>query len=267
VRGRRPPPAATDTVFKIVKPKAERMNTERAPASALDEILSHTGYLLLDFDGPICSLFAGTNTAPVADLLRGALLRRGITPPAAVAATGDWFKIMSYAASAGPEAGADVEAELTRLECGAAATAEPTACAREVLAACAGSARPVAVVSNNSARAVRSYLAGRGLEGLVAAVVARTANEPAKLKPSPYLIETAAEELGAATADCALVGDSPADIQAARTARARGIGLAAAPGNRGRLAAAGAEVVISSMAELAIQILGPAGRARCGSAG
>jgi hypothetical protein len=39
--------------FKIAKLKAERMNTERAPASALDDILSQARYLLLDFDGPI----------------------------------------------------------------------------------------------------------------------------------------------------------------------------------------------------------------------
>jgi hypothetical protein len=67
--------------FKIAKPKAERMNTEHAP-SALDDMLSRAGYLLLDFDGPICSLFAGTPTAPVADRLRGVLLRRGVALPA-----------------------------------------------------------------------------------------------------------------------------------------------------------------------------------------
>jgi hypothetical protein len=84
------------------------MNNERGPASALDEILSRTRRLLLDFDGPICSLFAGTNTAPVAGLLRGVLRRRGVTLPAAVADTGDWFSIMSFAASAGPGARAGV---------------------------------------------------------------------------------------------------------------------------------------------------------------
>jgi beta-phosphoglucomutase-like phosphatase (HAD superfamily) len=238
------------------------MNTEPAPASALDEILNRTGYLLLDFDGPICSLFAGTNTAPVAGLLRGVLLRRGVALRPAVADTGDWFKIMSFAASAGPDAGADVESELTRLECRAARTAEPTAFAADVLAACAESARPVAVVSNNSHRAVRSYLAGHGLDGLVAAIAARTGNDPARLKPSPYLIDMAAEELSAATADCALVGDSRADILAARLAGVRGIGLAAAPQDRARLAAAGAETVIFSMAELASGL-----RACCGSPG
>jgi HAD superfamily hydrolase (TIGR01509 family) len=234
------------------------MNTEREPA--LDDILSQTRHLLLDFDGPVCSLFAGTDTEPVAGLLRGVLLRRGVAPPAAVAVTGDWFAILSFAASAGPDAGAAVEAELARLECLAARTAAPTAHAREVLAACAGSARPVAVVSNNSARAVRAYLAGHGLDGLVATVAARAGNDPAKLKPSPYLIDVAARSLGAAAADCVLVGDSAADMQAARAAGARGIGLAAAPGDRARLAAAGAGAVISGMAGLASAL-----RARCGS--
>jgi phosphoglycolate phosphatase-like HAD superfamily hydrolase len=225
------------------------MNTERAPA--LDDILRQTRHLLLDFDGPVCSLFAGTDTAPVAARLRGVLLRHGVALPPAVAGTGDWFAILSFAASARPDAGAAVEAELAGLECGAARTAAPTAHAREVLAACAESGRLVAVVSNNSARAVRSYLAGHGLDGLVTAVAARTGNDKAKLKPSPYLIGVAARELEAAAADCMLVGDSVTDIEAARSAGARAIGLAAAPGHRARLAAAGADAVISGLAELA----------------
>jgi hypothetical protein len=62
--------------FKIAKPKAERMNTERAPAAALDDILNQARHVLLDFDGPVCSLFAGTPTAPVMGDLASALLAR-----------------------------------------------------------------------------------------------------------------------------------------------------------------------------------------------
>lgn len=238
------------------------MNTERAPASALDDILSRARFLLLDFDGPICSLFAGTPTAPVAGRLLGVLRRHGVALPAAVADSGDWFAILACAAAAGALPGASVEAELAGLECQAAQTAAPTAQAGDVLAACAQADMPVAVVSNNSGQAVRGYLAGHGLDGLVAAVAARTGNDPATLKPSPYLVDVAARELGAATADCVLVGDSPADMRAARVAGARAVGLAAQPADRARLAAAGADAVIRGMGDL-LSVL----RARCGNLG
>ena len=39
-------------------------------ASDLDTILARTRHLLLDFDGPICSIFAGLPAATVADRLR-----------------------------------------------------------------------------------------------------------------------------------------------------------------------------------------------------
>jgi len=53
------------------------MNTEREPA--LDDILGRTRQLLLDFDGPVCSLFAGTDTEPVAGL--ASALRAGCGSP------------------------------------------------------------------------------------------------------------------------------------------------------------------------------------------
>jgi hypothetical protein len=39
----------------------------RAPVDALDRVLLRTYNLLIDFDGPVCSLFAGTPTAAIVD--------------------------------------------------------------------------------------------------------------------------------------------------------------------------------------------------------
>jgi putative transposase len=61
----------------------------------------------------------------------------------------------------------------------------------DVVTACQNSGRSVSVVSNNSARAVRSYLARHGLDDRISLVVARTSHDPALLKPSPYLITQA----------------------------------------------------------------------------
>ena len=52
---------------------------------------------------------------------------------------------------------------MTDLEVAAAATAKPTPYIHEVLDGCKESGRTVAVVSNNGARAVTSYLERHGL--------------------------------------------------------------------------------------------------------
>jgi phosphoglycolate phosphatase len=232
--------------------KTGPMNAQCATNSALADIVRRARHLLLDFDGPVCSLFAGTATAPVAGRLRAVLGARGIRLSPAIVETSDWFAIMSFAASADPVAGWQVEAELARSECEAVATAEPAEHLTDVLAACDHSGRLVAVVSNNSAQAVRQYLTRHNLDQRIPVVVARTGPDTGRLKPSPHFIEAAAAGLGAAPADCAVVGDSPADIRAARAAGAGAIGYAAAPSDRARLAAAGADAIISSLADLAL---------------
>ena len=50
--------------------RVPRMTGPIPAASDLDTILARTRHLLLDFDGPICSIFAGLPAATVADRLR-----------------------------------------------------------------------------------------------------------------------------------------------------------------------------------------------------
>jgi phosphoglycolate phosphatase len=230
------------------------MSPERAPFAALDNILRRTRYLLIDFDGPICSLFAGTPTAPVADDLRAVIVRREVPLPAAIENTTDWFKILAYATSVGPDVGASVEAALTELETKAVTTAAPTPYIQDVIAACHQSGRVVAVISNNSASAVRAYLDTHDLASQVSAIAARTRPDPAILKPSPHLIKEAASALGTSQSTCAVVGDSQSDIQAAHSAGALSIGYAKTSADADDLAAAGAGAVILSLAELALQL-------------
>jgi beta-phosphoglucomutase-like phosphatase (HAD superfamily) len=75
--------------------------------------------------------------------------------------------------------------EMADLEVAAAATAKLTPYVHEVLAGCRESGRVVAVVSNNSARAVTAYLDRHGLSDGIAQVVARPSHDPALLKPVP----------------------------------------------------------------------------------
>jgi len=89
------------------------MSTGRASFAALDDILSQARHLLIDFDGPICSLFAGTPTAPIADRLRRLLTAEGARLPQAIEDTGNWFEILTFAASVSADLAARIESELT----------------------------------------------------------------------------------------------------------------------------------------------------------
>jgi hypothetical protein len=55
--------------------------TSDAPVDTLDRVLLRTCHLLIDFDGPVCSLFAGTPTAPIAARLRTILTGAGVALP------------------------------------------------------------------------------------------------------------------------------------------------------------------------------------------
>ena len=232
------------------------MTSAGAPVDALDRVLLRTCHLLIDFDGPVCSLFAGTPTAPIATRLRTILTRAGVALPRAIRDTGNWFEIFVFAAVTGPALARQVESELAALEAAAAHTAAPTPDLTDVLSACHESGRQVAIVSNNSARAVRIYLDIHELTGQIGAVAARTGHDPALLKPSSYLIKQAASELGTVPSACALIGDSPSDIAAARSARASSIGYAATSGGTRQLLAAGADAIITTMADLVARIRG-----------
>jgi beta-phosphoglucomutase-like phosphatase (HAD superfamily) len=229
------------------------MTSPTPPGSDLDTIVSQTRHLLLDFDGPICSIFAGLPAATVADRLRK-LFSDHTQLPDDIARTPDPLEVFAYAATISEDLATLVETEMTDQELAAVATAAPTPYVHEVVTACQDSGRSVAVVSNNSAAAVHSYLARHGLDDRISLVIARTNHDPALLKPRPYLITQAVDGLDAASEGCTLVGDSVTDVQAAHLASVQSIGYANKPGKRERLAAAGAGAIINSLAELALRL-------------
>lgn len=197
--------------------------------------------LLLDFDGPVCSIFSGCPAPRVAaDLvaLIGAEDVRGETDPLAVLR---W---------AGDHCGHDVtvavEEALCAAELRAAALAEPTPFAREVIL---GAGVPVAIVSNNSAAAIEAYLTAHDLAAGVTAVVGRAYADPRRMKPNPAPVLDAVRTLGVEPSACALVGDSLSDIEAARAAGVTAIGYANRPWKRAAFTTA--DLVITSMREVA----------------
>ena len=228
------------------------MTSPAANSSDLDAIVSRTRHLLLDFDGPVCSVFAGLPAHIIASRLRKLLGDRAQLP-AGIARTPDPIEVFTYAATISTDLAARVETEMTDLELAAVATAAPTPYVHDIVTACQNSGRTVSIVSNNSARAVHAYLARHGLDDRINLVVARTSHDPALLKPSPHLITQAVEALDAEPAECTLVGDSVTDVQAARLANVHSIGYANQPGQRERLSETGAGAIINSLADLALR--------------
>lgn len=220
----------------------------------LGDVLAGVRHLLLDFDGPICSIFGGLAAPSVADHLRGILTRRGITTPAEVTDSRDPFDILRFTAGIELELAEAIEAELRQMERRATRSAIPTLHADQVINACRHSGRTVSVVSNNSRAAVGDYLAQHDLASRFDCVIGRSEPDPALLKPDPHLVKQAIVQLDAEPAECVLVGDSVSDIQAAHRAGIMSIGYANKPGKAQRLSDAGAGTVITAMADLATQL-------------
>jgi len=230
------------------------MSSGRAPFAALDDILSQTEHLLISFDGPVCSLFAVTAAAHVADSLREVFAQEDVRVPQSIEHTGNWLEILSYAAAVSPDLAVRVESELTAMESAAVTMAALTPYIHEVLTACRDSARPVAIISDHSATAVRAYLVLHDLYGPIGLIAARIGPDSAVLMPRPDLIELAVTGLDTQSSDCALVGGSVTDIQAAHAAGVHSIGYARTPRDADDLVDAGADAIIVSMADLALRL-------------
>jgi phosphoglycolate phosphatase len=221
----------------------------RAIGDELAELLAGTRFLLLDFDGPTCAIFAGRPAQTVVRELLDVLAAEHTPVPARLADAKDPFDVLRYAGTISTDLAHRVEAQLRTNEVEATRTATATPHATEVIDAWRSTGRPVAIVSNNSAAAVATYLSDHAIT--VDHVAARTSADPALLKPSPHLITQATRALDAQPAACALVGDSPSDVAAARHAGVASVGYANKPGKHHTLADAGADVVIDDLQAIA----------------
>jgi phosphoglycolate phosphatase len=220
----------------------------------LDAIIARTRWLLIDFDGPICSIFSGLPAPLVADHLRKVVTDLSVPLPEEVERTQDPMEVFAWSATVSPELAERVEAELTAQEVAAVATAEPTPYIHDVLAACRESNRITAVVSNNSELAVQTYLTRHGLSDRTGPIFARTSHDPSLLKPSPYLIVRAIKAMVAEPTATALIGDSLTDIEGSRLAHISSIGYANKPGKYERMITAGVKAAVSSLADVAVKL-------------
>lgn len=230
-----------------------------AAGDPVAELLRRVRTVLLDFDGPVCSIFAGYPAPVVADELAAVSANAGYPVPESFLLRSDPLDVLRFAGTIGAELVALIEQELSRAELAAADTAEETPGAGAFLAACRATGRTVAVVSNNSAGAITRYLNRLGWADQVDAIEGRDPSDPALMKPHPHVLLRALAHLGAPAKSAVMVGDSLTDIEAGLAAEVWTIGYANKPGKDEAMRDVGADIIVGTMTELAEAPL------RCGS--
>lgn len=219
-------------------------------ADNLAQILGPAGAVLFDFDGPVCSVFDGYPARQITDELRElARTFRGHLSAALAEASSPHDLLLGAAGDR--DLARLLEGALQKAEMTAVRTARPTPGAAESLAACDSSGKLVAVVSNNYSGAVVAYLSRLGLADQVLYIAGRDPADPALMKPSPHLLQSATRALGLQPTSCVFIGDQATDIEAGRAAGTATIGYANKPAKAELLAAAGADVVVETMTSVA----------------
>jgi HAD superfamily hydrolase (TIGR01509 family) len=218
----------------------------------LARLLAEIDAILLDFDGPVCSIFAGYPAPKVAAELVDVLRRQGVAVPSGLVTEPDPLEVLRWAGRTGDHACTRaVEDALCAAERCAADSAAPTPYGREVIVAARQAGLPVAVVSNNSAEAVTAYLSAHRLTPHVLLVVGRAYADPKQMKPNPEPIRYAVRALGLRPERTVLVGDSLSDIEGGCAAGVRVIGFANRPSKNEAFQQAGADCIIGSMKTIA----------------
>lgn len=218
----------------------------------LAELLHGARVVLLDFDGPVAHLFAGYPAPDIADAVRQFATVRGID--LAEVRTDDPLVLLRAAYRHSPESGRDVEAHVIEHETRAAAVAEPTPGAHELIRTATSTGRRVLLVSNNSERAIRTYIARHDLTDQVQHIIGRPFGNPDQMKPDAHLLNAALDITRAAPADAVFVGDSITDAIAGNAAGVPCIGYAKQPERAEGLADADALVVVDDMHTLAMAL-------------
>lgn len=108
---------------------------------------------------------------------------------------------------------------------------------------------PLAIVTTRGRERTRRFLADSHLDRFFGVVV--TARSTRRIKPHPEPVRRAAEQLGVGPQACLIVGDTTVDIRSGRAAGAQTVGVLCGFGEREELERAGADLILSTTADLA----------------
>jgi HAD superfamily hydrolase (TIGR01509 family) len=225
-----------------------------AATEALHEVINRARVVLWDFDGPICRLFARHTAERVAGQLVEWLESRGLhgllTP--GERRSPDPQILLRAVEVRHPGSGlvAELEELLTQEELRAVTSSMPTAYADPLIRTWAATGSAMAVTTNNSARAVRAYLAGRGLLSCFAPHIYGRTQDLHLLKPDPHCLHRALSATGTAPSAAVMIGDSPTDWEAASRAGVPFVGYARNERKEHVLRAAGAQHITRTLETL-----------------
>lgn len=211
------------------------------------DLLRSSDTLLLDFDGPICAVFAGITNREAAQRLFANLDH---AVPAHIAATDDPFDVLQFAATLSRDQADTTDRQFRQIEVEAVESARPTPGASALIRASAGAGRSIGIVSNNSSAAVRKYLARHGLLEAVSSVCGRESGDTTLLKPNPHLLLKALSSLGSDPEQTVFVGDSVSDVVAAHKANVACIAFANRPEKVAVLRRQDPSGIVTALAEL-----------------
>jgi HAD superfamily hydrolase (TIGR01509 family) len=212
------------------------------------QVFAAAQLVMIDFDGPVCSVFASFAPAAAAEAMRASLQGRGARVAAAWNSVPDPHALIALIGESGDQEALSVaENCLTRTETHAVGSAAMTDGLREFLESLHN--RNWAIVSNNSTDSITHYFSIIQAQQ-PPAIFGRVPNRPDLMKPSPFLLNQALRSLGGKPEEAVFLGDSASDVTAGLAARVPTIGYANKPGKRQTLEAAGATNVIDTLAAL-----------------
>jgi len=227
------------------------MTNPTTPDATLDDIIRQARHLLLDFDGPVCTLYAHQPERLAANQLRAILTEHAVSIPENIATTSDPLAVLAYAAATSPELAQRAEAELTRSELSAVATAQPAASSHDLISSARESHRTITIISTCSAQAVRAYLDRASLDEQVNLVIGRE-EKSAGPATGHDLIGRTLTALGTEPAVCLIVAESQDILD---SASAHGIStIAYARSAADKPGPARAQATITSLADLVLRL-------------
>jgi phosphoglycolate phosphatase len=199
------------------------------PGHSPAQLIADSEALLLDFDGPVCTVYAGSDSPRIAREVK-AMFGFDIE-------TDDPLDLILHAVEIdGPVE--EVHQVLTGTEIEAVRTATETPGIRQLIESYPG---PIAIVSNNADQAIDAWLTSAGFRDQVDVVTGR---DPLRMKPDPWPLTWTAQAVDVPVNGCVFVGDSISDAHAARQAGAAFIALANKPAKRERFEDLGCRSIV-----------------------
>ncbi|MYT72297.1 MULTISPECIES: HAD family hydrolase [unclassified Streptomyces] len=217
----------------------------------LTDLVRGARYVLFDFDGPICRLFAGRPAEWIAREQVAWLDAQGLGDALTreERADSDPHSALRSLGLQRPSSDLVVEMEkrLTDQELQAVPTAWPTPYADPLIRTWSAVGARLAITTNNSPEVARRYLEGRGLSACFEPHIYGRTQDLERLKPDPYCLNRALNAMGAAHAATLMIGDTPTDLRAAEAAGVAFLGYARNEDKKRTLREAGASQVVESL--------------------